>query len=263
MASVIVPPASFVQFSEMDTEHCTFGTVRATLPVLNDDDVAFQFIVTGTEDEIDELATFGNNNAVIVGIVATDIYESILMEFSDVPERFRIAETQILYNWTAGLPGFYDVINIGECFKIMISVTISGEEQIFTSNQFIRIGDDCFTSVLEYGSDDNAFGFNYCASAVDPTDPGGGGGGGEEEPPVTPPTCQPTRIVFTNMTTMRIPYTAQLEELYGATPTVQAWIYDETGDLVNMGISIRMDGSPPTEINLNFGGNASGIVIIK
>lgn len=260
MASLFSPAASFIQFSEMDTEHCTFGTVRATLPILNEADVAFQVYVQGTEDEIDELATFGNNDGVKFGIAATDIYQSILLEFADIPERFRVSDTQILYNWTAGLPGFYDVVNIGECFTILAIVTTGGEEQLFTSNQFIRIGDDCFTSLLEYGSDDNAFGFNYCASAVDPTDPGGGG---EEEPPVTPPTCQPTRIVFTNMTTMRIPYTAQLEALYGATPTVQAWIYDETGDLVNMGISIRMDGSPPTEINLNFGGNASGIVIIK
>lgn len=254
---IVVPPNSFVQFTEMDTEHCTFGTVRATLPVYLDNDIAFQFVVRGTEAEIDELAAFGNNTAVKVGIVGTDLYESLLMEFSDIPERFRISTTDVLYNWTAGLPGFYDVINIGECFKIGITVSVGGEDQVFTSNLFERIGDDCFTSVIEYGSDDNGFGFNYCASPTDPTDPGG------EEPPVIPGTCEPTRILFTNLSVMTIPYTAQLQALYGATPTVQAWLYDENGDLVNMGISIKMDGSPPTTITLDFGGEASGIVIIK
>jgi hypothetical protein len=257
---VIVPINSFVQFTEMDTEHCTYGTVRATLPVYNDNDIAFQFVVRGTEDEIDELATFGNNTAVKVGIVGTDIYESLLLEFSDVPERFRISTTDMLYNWTAGLPGFYDVITVGECFKIGITVNVGGEDQVFTSNLFERIGDDCFTSVIEYGSDDNGFGFNYCGSGDAITGPGSEDPGTVDPPPGT---CEPTRILFTNMATMSIPYTAQLQAMYGATPTVQAWIYDENGDLVNMGIQIKMDGSPPTTISFDFGGVASGVAILK
>jgi hypothetical protein len=258
---LLTPSASFVQFSEMDTEHCTYGTVRATLPIFKDDDIAFQFDVRGTEAEIDELATFGNNTAVKVGIIGTDLYESLLMEFSDVPERFRINTTDMLYNWTAGLPGFYDVINIGECFRIGITVTVNGEDQVFVSNLFERIGDDCFTSVIEYGSDDNGFGFNYCASSDGAITGPPSGDPGTVEPP--PGTCEPTRILFTNMSTMTIPYTAQLLALYGATPTVQAWIYDENGDLVNMGIEIKILGSPPTQIKFNFGGDASGLIIIK
>lgn len=256
---IIVSPASFVQFSEMDTEHCTFGTVRATLPVLNESDVAFQFSVRGTQAEIDQLAAFGNNDAVKLGIIGNDIYASLLLEFSDIPERFRISTTDMLYNWTAGLPGFYDVVAIGECFKIGITVNVNDEDQVFVSNQFERIGDDCFTSVIEYGSDDNGFGFNYCASAPDAvTGPGSG-----DPVVVDPGTCQPTRIEFTNRSTLSIPYTAGLQALYGAMPTVQAWIYDETGELVNMGIQIKMDGSPPNTINFDFGGNASGLIIIR
>ncbi len=257
---IIVPTNSFVQFSEMDTEHCTYGTVRATLPILEEGDVAFQFSARGTEDEADELSTFGNNDAVKVGIVGTDLYESLLLEFSDIPERFRISTTDVLYNWTAGLPGFYDVVAIGECFRIGITVNVNGEDQVFTSNLFERIADDCFTSVIEYGSDDNGFGFNYCGSAPDSVT----GPGSEDPGTVDPPaTCEPTRILFSNKATMSIPYTAGLQSLYGALPTVQAWIYDENGDLVNMGIKISMDGSPPSAINFDFGGNASGVIIIK
>jgi hypothetical protein len=152
------------------------------------------------------------------------------------------------------------VINVGDCFRIEVIVNINGEDSSYLSNRFERIGDDCFTSVVEYSSDDNGFGFNYCNSPSDGT-------GGEGEPPTNPPPtsdlCTPTRITFSNMSIVIIPYTQGMIDLYGNVPTVQVWIYDENGDLVRPEVEIKMDGYPPTVITISLGGNASGLIIIR
>jgi len=75
--------------------------------------------------------------------------------------------------------------------------------------------------------------------------------------------CYPTVVEFTDVATLEIPYTAQMALKYGEVPTVQTWVYDELGRLVYMGISASFDDVPVTLISLDFGGVASGIVVIK
>jgi hypothetical protein len=267
MASISAPKGSFVQFDETDIEHCMWGTVRATLPVYSDDDIAFQFFVSGTEAEIDELVNF-YNTAVTVGIAGIDdetFTEPTLIEFAEEPERFRISDTAMLYNWTAGLPGFQEVIDVGQCFKIQVTVNLSGDgSDVKTSNRFIRVGDDCYTSVLQYGNDDNAFGFNYCYSSdFVPPDGGGGGGGGTTNPPPQNTACEPMAIQFTNESTWVMPYTTEMADAYGSTPTVQVWLADVNGDYVKTDGLVKMDAYPPNYLEFDFGGTASGIIIIK
>lgn len=261
MATVISPAGSFLSFQNIKFVHCVFGEVKRTLPAYADDDVAFQFVVRGTSAEADTLSTLGSE-AVTVGLVGNseELFFPTLIEFSDTPERFRISDTDVLYNWTAGFPGFKDVVNVGDCFRVSITVNLDDAEDVFISNDFERIGDDCFSSVLEYGNEDDAFGFNYCASSA--VDPDGGGDG--EEPPTGPPgICAPTRITFSNQATITIPYTASLLAAYGSLPTVQVWLYNEAGELVNAGVSVKFDASPPNTIFADFGGPASGILILK
>ena len=75
--------------------------------------------------------------------------------------------------------------------------------------------------------------------------------------------CYPTVVPFTSVATLDIPYTSQMALKYGDVPTVQTWIYDGLGRLVFMGISASFDANPVTLISLDFGGVASGIVVIK
>jgi hypothetical protein len=70
-------------------------------------------------------------------------------------------------------------------------------------------------------------------------------------------------VTFVSVATLSIPYTALLSDKYGEFPTVQVWIYDGTGQLINMGITAAFDTYPPNMINLDFGGPASGIVVIR
>jgi hypothetical protein len=247
--SITSPPQSFVQFSETGViDHCVFDNLRFCLPVFEDGDVAFQFYINGTESEIDALCgVYGT--PIGIGIVSSCDDQDFLLEFTanpynDEPEIFRVSDTQLLVNWSHGVPGFTNVIGYNECFKIRIEI---GAVQ-FCSNCLERTSDNCFTSVIEYSADENAFGFNYCGSGT--TDQG-------------ELSCEPTIITFANQGSLSIPYTQMLRDKYGPVPNVSAWIDDGSGNLLNMSITISFDAYPVNVISADFGGLATGIVVIK
>jgi len=234
---------SFIQFNEIDAvEACNFTDADMCLPAYDEDDVWFQFVITAdTQEEIDALCN--DIDLISLGLVES-CFDGFLLEFAQKPSRYRLSANKILYVWQHGLPGFKDVLEVGKCFHIKIELA----DQSFCSNCFQRIGNDCHTSVLQYGNDDNAFGFNYCAGADAAQD-------ADQD-------CEPTELVFTNQATMTIPWTAFLQAKYGNTPNIQAWILDTNGELVAAGIRIALDGYPPTEIRIDFGGVSSGVVKI-
>lgn len=232
---------SFIQFAETDViESCNWPDSDMCLPVFADNDVYFQFFINSdTEEEADALCDL-ENDLIRIGLVE-QCTDGFLLEFSQKPVRYRISDTQVLYVWQHGLPNFTNVLAVSECFHIRVQLF----EQAWCSNCFQRIGDDCHTSVLEYYGEENQFGYAYCPSSdgivgVDTT-------------------CEPTIIQFTNQTTMVIPWTAFLQAKYGDAPTVAAWVNDG-GELVQAGIRIAYDAFPMSEIRIDFGGLASGIV---
>lgn len=235
---------SFIQFAESDLiESCNFSDSDMCLPVYDENDIWFQFVITaGTQDEADDLCDITNSN-VVLGIVQS-CSDGFLLQFSQKPSRYRLNATQVLYYWPHGLPGFASYIDIGECFHIKVSVFA----QTFCTNCLQRIKDTCFTSVIEYTNNENAFDFNYCASETAQQ------GGSQTD-------CDPLVIEFTLQDTMTIPWTAYLQNKYGDTPTIQVWIYDGS-ELVAAGLRVALDQFPPTEIRIDFGGTASGIVKI-
>jgi hypothetical protein len=242
--SIITPQSSFVRFDgEAAETHCIHGTFNNCLPVYAEADIAFQFVVEA--DTIEEAnALCAIYAGIQMGLVGDCDQEGFDVEFEEVPERYRISDLQVLYNWPHGLPGMLGFYNTGDCFYIRVIV----EDVTGCSNCFQRIPDDCFTSVVEYGNDENFAGFNYCnAGGIDSEDT----------------TCDKTVIEFVNKETMTVPYTAALQSMYGEMPTVQVWIYDPGGALVNMNTSVTFDAMPPTQINFDFGGLASGVIVIR
>lgn len=241
--SIVSPPFSFIQFDESDTiQSCNFTDTEMCLPIYDEDDAWFQFVIqTDTTEEADALCTL-NNDDVTVGI-ALACLDSDLLTFSEKPERFRLSDTQVLFNWQNGLSLFDTIISVGQCFHIKINVDIYS----FCSNCLQRISDDCHTSVIEYGSDDDSFGFAYCnGTAIDEN----------------ADSCDPTIVQFINKSTLLIPYTASLSAKYGDMPSVKVWIYNEDGLLTEMGVSVIFDAYPPSQISFDFGGSASGIIKI-
>lgn len=246
MLTINTPDNSFVRFDGENTvTHCIHGSFTQCLPVFAEADVAFQFVVEAdTIEEANALCSPYNSNLQI-GLVRDCEQEAFDVEFAELPDRYRISDLQVLYNWPHGFPGMLAEYAVGECFYIRVVV----EETTACSNCFERIGDDCFSSVVEYGNDENFAGFNYCNS------------GGIDTPDGE--TCEPTVIEFTNVTSLSIPYITSMQDKYGPVPTVQVWIYDGSGDLVNMGVVATFDAMPPTVINIDTGGLASGIVVIR
>jgi hypothetical protein len=237
---------SFIRFDEPTPEpHCIWGDVNFCLPIFDQSDIAFQFVIQGTEAEIDALCTQDASEVVVSLISECDGPDLIV--FSEKPSRARLSTTQILYNWAHGVPAFQTIVDVNKCFKIQVD--IDGTK--FCSNCFERIASDCFTSVIEYGNDEDAFGFKYCYS-----------GDIDEGRPIVID-CEPTIVNFLSQSVVNIPYTAMLSASYGNFPTVQVWVYDGLGQLVNMGVSVVFDTYPPTMITVDFGGPSSGIIVIR
>lgn len=247
--TIRTPTHSFIRFNETGTfVHPIHGTVKFCLPVYDENDIAFQFVLEA-DTAPEALALLDLDNDLVVLGITDASGNPFTLQFSEKPERFKISDRQILYNWRHGLPAFDTEVAIHECFVIKIEAQMYGITYAFYSNCLERIDDADYTSVLEYGNDENAFGFNYCAA--DPVDPD------------SAVDCDPTVITFSNASTLTIPYTAQLQAMYGTTPSVQVWIYDGSGDLVNSGITATMDNVPPTILSFDFGGTASGVIRIS
>lgn len=242
--TIVTPTSSFVRFDGENTiTHCIHGVFTQCLPVFAEADIAFQFIVQAdTEAEADDLCS-PYNSGLQIGLVRTCQDEGFAVEFDELPDRYRISELQVLYNWEHGFPGMIGAIEVGECFFIRVIVG----ETTDCSNCFQRVPDDCFTSVVEYGNEENFAGFNYC---------NGDGIDTEAED------CEPTIIEFTNIESISIPYTASMVAKYGQVPTVQVWIYVD-GVLQNVGIVASFDAMPPNFINVGMGGVSSGIIVIR
>lgn len=249
MAITIVNlPNSFVRFSEDPGPDnvCGWEDLQFNLPVYAQDDVSFQFVVNAsTQEEADDLCQ-PDASEVSVSLVQDCNTAPGLIDFAEKPTRFRLSPTQLLYNWQNGFPGWPGPILENQCFRVR--VLLNGVPHC--SNNFERIAEECFTSVLEFGNDEDAFGFKYCY--------GGGVDAGDDVS-----ACEPTIIQFINQGTLIIPYTSLLENKYGQVPTVQVWIYDENNELTNMGIQAKFDAFPPTQLLFDFGGPATGIIVIR
>lgn len=247
MAYRLISPAnSFVQFGVNDAAtSCNYRTIPFCLPVFEENDIAFQFVVEAdTIEEADDLCDL-TNDLITLGI-GNNCEDGFSLEFSEKPDRFRLSDFQVLYNWSHGLPGIFEQVSVGDCFRILVE----GAGDIFSgcSNCLQRILTDCHTSVIEYSNDDNFAGFNYCNAGAVESNTGD---------------CDPTFVSFTNAATLTIPYTAAMAAKYGLVPTLKIWLYDTNGELVNMSVRQAFDTYPPTEIRIDNGGIASGILKIS
>ncbi len=254
--SIRSPRFSFVRFGSPADNYntCSDSRVQFCLPVFGADDIAFQFIALATTAaEADGLCA---DNLVKVGLVRDCEQEGFDIDFDTLydlqPEKIRISDLEVLYNWPYGFPGFSLLYAVDDCFYVRVVIDHPDLGEITAcSNCFQRIAEDCYTSVVEYGADENQFGFNYC----------GGGGGVFEEEEVQP--CpQPTIITFTDVDTLSIPYTPGMQALYGDVPTVEIWMLDG-GEYVQAIIRAGFDAYPPTMIIADLGGTATGFVKIS
>lgn len=250
MISISSPQFSFVRFDTESLDTCKIG-VDFCLPVFLEDDVAFQWLVT--TDTAAEAAALCDASIVTVGLVRDCEQVGMDVTFVEKPEVIRVGEKQVIMNWAHGFPNFDAEYAIGECFKVRIEIDHPTAGLITDcSNCFERIAEDCYTSVLDYSSTQNIFGFNYCGSGELEV-----GGGDEQE------ACPEPRIVtFTNVASLNIPYTASMQALYGNVPTIEVYILDN-GEYIKPVIKQGFNTYPPTMIIIDLGGPATGYVKIS
>ena len=246
---IISPQFSFVNFNESNIiETCGWPNITEVLPIVEDDDVWFQFILeTDTKSEADALCA-DEGTMVKLGL-CDNCAAANSINFSDIPERGRLDDTHVLYNWIFGFTAFSTIYSIGDCFNVRVTLNDGDDSTSFCSGTtWKRMSDTCFTAVLDYYNDDNFAGFDYCGGASVASDN---------------VDCTPTEIAFTNQSTVDIPYTAQLLAKYGSVPSVKVWLYNPDGSLYDPGLSITLDSFPPTNIHVDLGGPASGILKIS
>lgn len=244
--SIVTSPFSFISFDGEDiVSGCGYPAFRMCLPVINDDDIAFQFwIVTDTKAEADALCDKANAQ-VTVGLVHDCIDANYAVQFSGKPARSRLNDNTVCFDWSY-LPNFGQYISVDSCFYIRVKVMGTTS---FCSNCFVRKLSDCYSAVLAYSNDDDAFGFSYC--------------GGDVIGASTDTPCVPLFVPFSNQSTLAIGYSTSLQDKYGPIPNVTVWLYNGLGELVNSGLQVKFDTYPATLISIDLGGPASGVVKIS
>jgi len=253
-ANVLTPEHSFVRFdAEPPGNSCGSPDVEFCFPIVHEDDVAFQFIIeTDTEQEANELCDIGHTK-IQVGITTDGV--NFTRNFTGLlglkPERYRIASNKVLYNWSHGAPDFDESIAMEGCFQFMVRAQLSTGVVTGLSSCFQRIPEDCFTSVIEFASPKNAFGFIYCGYFEDAINDGADD-------------CIDFVQPFVNQSVLSIPYTQAMRDQYGDLPDVEVFIHNPaTGLFEKTILSIGMDAVPPTVITVDLGGPSSGYIKIS
>ncbi len=172
MIRLVSPSHSFVQFGFEQYEALECGRARIPcLPMANFDDILFQvYIDCDNEAEADSVmaAAIANIKLKIIESGFTSAgAPTVLKDYSasHTFERYRLSETRILLYWNNGLPDFGDYVSCETCFQLVIDFSLLTANNIPT-NYLCRICEHCFTSVLEYYCNEDAYGFHYCTASV-------------------------------------------------------------------------------------------------
>jgi len=157
------PLFSFLQLSESDPT-CS-SSERPCLPVKELNDLAFQMIasVTGADK-----ATF-YDTVFINAAISFDCKASLLTEENWTGTWFKTtigagSEPDIwVGNFVYNTGAIWSLIDINQCFGIILYAEGGAEVACFDTC-FKKITDDCYTSVIGYRNNENAFDFDYSES---------------------------------------------------------------------------------------------------
>lgn len=186
---IISPKYSFVQFNEtIPTSDCSDPAI--CLPVTTTDDLNFQFNVTAADEtelygdaEAGELFTY----RLVVCTDCSDLSNVELDEFGFPRESFNLLSEELepltgvallvgAYGYTES-GALFDDMKIGDCFTLCLvrCVTQLTEGEpiktfscVASTNCFKKSNELCFTSLLRYDCNEDAFGFNYTSGVIPP-----------------------------------------------------------------------------------------------
>ncbi|MDB5200587.1 MAG: hypothetical protein JWO92_2550 [Chitinophagaceae bacterium] len=171
---IISPTYSFIKFDAPEAENnCCDGDEVFCIPVIKDNDIVFQFIISGdnltegntifdTVPENIQLILLGGSDNTPATVAANTLRNWTIDDTLSF-EKNRTAANQVTYLWRNIFKDILTLIDCDECFQLAIKATIGDADPLVSiSNCLIRKCDECFTSVLEYYNDEDYAEFMYC-----------------------------------------------------------------------------------------------------
>lgn len=192
--NIISPKFSFVSFDpELPVlNDCCNGPQIVCLPVFKEDDIFFQFTITGADadraqeifdlpiESVQLLLLKGGENT--FGTFVSQTMRNWTVADGFTFERYRSEEFGVTYIWKHNLKDFKAFIECDSCFQLGVKIVfpegietgefssefsaefgLSGNVLYGISNAFKRICDDCFTAIVEYYSKEDGNSFKYCS----------------------------------------------------------------------------------------------------
>jgi hypothetical protein len=129
------------------------------LPVFEASDITFQFTLNSTSS-FSEI-----NSRIRIRTKSLDGTFSFVTGYTKYT--YEVATNNYLIVIKLSNSTLLDAYNVGECFQIDFALSFDGEIYFNqTANQcFQRIADTCFTSVVDFNNNENAFGFIYTVTS--------------------------------------------------------------------------------------------------
>ncbi len=166
--TIVSPKYSFVQFNNPLPVLCCDGDNEFSLPVIEEDDVLFQFSVVAST--IVQATDIFNTPIANVHLKIKNSSGVVLRDWTStdglVFEKYRTGTKTVTYQWRNAFKDFKTLIACNECFIIEINAnyTIANGAVNLTaeSRPFIRKCDACYTTVLEYSNEEDYADFYYC-----------------------------------------------------------------------------------------------------
>lgn len=158
------PRNSFVKFASAEQlNDCCEDQQEFCIPVINENDLVFQIIVTAdTAEEFNTLWSAPDNNASLFIVDQPEGNTIVNLESQSLYfQKFRTGEKQITYFWNNPFNGLSAAVSCNQCFYLSFIITEPNPQTVF-SNCLIRKCESCYTTVLEYYCSDDYDQFNYC-----------------------------------------------------------------------------------------------------
>lgn len=167
------PKYSFVKFGSPEaSNNCCDGEQEFCIPVIEETDTYFQFKIVGASfaetesiwatplSEFQLALVRGIGNTAIT--VPANTLRNWTVDDSLLFEKYRTAATEVTYLWRNPFKDILTLIDCDGCFQLALIANITDPATVLLSNCFTRACRDCYTSVLKYTNEEDAFDFNYC-----------------------------------------------------------------------------------------------------
>ena len=172
------PKYSFVQFNAPASgAPCCDEDSSFCIPVVTESDTYFQFRINcATFAETQDVwnSPIGDMQLVLLkgtgntpATLAANTLRNWTFDDSLQFEKNRTGTTEITYQWRQPFKDVMTLVDCDGCFQLAIINVTPNPQIVVFSNCFTRICEDCFTSVLDYNNEDDAYDFRYC-NVVDP-----------------------------------------------------------------------------------------------